>query len=371
MADLGHVAIVRGGSGTIAEWRRQHPLDRLDLRKADLVGLNLAQTNLEGAQLGRANLSSANLSRANLALANLNWTKVNDANLRRASLTGADLHRANLAGADLRGANLSGTKFVRADMRDAELSEAILGLTAFADCDLSQVHGLSSVRHLGPSSIGVDTVVRTIEGAESHLRPSQRDFFESAGVPGTLLSYLAERLGAQPIHFFSCFISYGDQDESFADRLYRDLTKHGLRCWKYDEDALVGRGVWANIDRAIAVHEKALVICSQSSLQRPGVQREIERALQREDELTSRQAAQPDAKIDTEVLFPARLDDYVLKGWEHPRKADVIAKHIGDFRGWDEDDANYQRGLEQLLRALDPRSKLGLSKGDLRQLGND
>ena len=39
----------------------------------------------------------------------------------------------------------------------------------------------------------------------------------------------------------------------------------------------------------------------------------------------------------------------------------MIKKHIGDFRGW-KDKAKYEEAFSQLLRALDPRSKLGLSK---------
>ncbi len=393
MANPEHVEIVKRGAPAIARWQRQHPRERLDLSAADLSGAHLSGADLKRADLREADLRRADLSRADLSKAflvearlrgaylskaklrgaTLGWANLKgaglvEADLSSANLTEADLRWAKLIGADLSRAVLRGVDLMWADLHGADLSRAECGITAFARCDLSQVRGLETVDHQAPSSIGVDTLALTLQGAGGQFTREQRTFFENAGVPKTLLDYLPSLLESHPIQFFSCFISYGTPDEKFADRLYRDLKERGISCWKYDEDALVGRGVWANIDRAIAAHEKAVVICSESSLQRPGVQREIERALQREDELTSRQAAQPDVKIDTDVLFPVRLDDYVLEGWEHPRKADVIAKHMGDFRGWDKDDANYKRGLEQLLRALDPHSKLGLSKGDLREL---
>ena len=64
-----------------------------------------------------------------------------------------------------------------------------------------------------------------------------------------------------------------------------------------------------------------MVICSQHSLQSPAVIREIERALQKED------------REHRNVLFPVRIDDYLFDEWDHPRKADVVSKVIGDFRG--------------------------------------
>lgn len=97
----------------------------------------------------------------------------------------------------------------------------------------------------------------------------------------------------------------------------------------------------------------------ETSLQRPAVQREIERALQKEEQLKRQQTERGDPDMDTDVLVPVRLDDYVLDEWDHSRAAEVRKKNIGDFCGWDKDDANYQRGMEQLLRALDPRSRPG------------
>ncbi|MFZ0964599.1 MAG: hypothetical protein WAO35_27390 [Terriglobia bacterium] len=51
------------------------------------------------------------------------------------------------------------------------------------------------------------------------------------------------------------------------------------------------------------------------------------------------------------VLFPIRIDDYLFDEWEHPRKAGVVSKVIGDFRG-----ANvlaaYSKAFPRFLEAL-------------------
>ena len=77
----------------------------------------------------------------------------------------------------------------------------------------------------------------------------------------------------------------------------------------------------------------------------PAVLQEIERALLNEDEHAI--AGKPRG-----VLFPIMLDDHLFKTWQHPRKADLLAKHVGDFRQW-KDPAAYQTALKRLIRDLE------------------
>ncbi|MCH8087271.1 MAG: toll/interleukin-1 receptor domain-containing protein, partial [Chloroflexi bacterium] len=287
----------------------------------------LSETVLRGADLIDAALTGADLRGANLSGANLTG-----ANLSGAELSGVDLITANLTGADLSEANLRDARFER---------------TAVGDCDLSGCQGLEKVLHAGPSSIGTDTLARTLRGAGGVAFTSeQMSFFTGAGVSQTLLEYLPSLVQANPLQFYSCFISFGSKDAGFAEWLYQGLTERGVRCWKFDESAVMGRGVWANIDRAIHVYDKLIVVCSKDSLGRAPVLREIERALQKEDQLRGQGASDPD------VLFPIRLDSYVIDEWEHERKADVVAKVIGDFR----DPAQYEQELGRLIEALSPRA---------------
>lgn len=229
----------------------------------------------------------------------------------------------------------------------------------FADCDLAGVKGLGTIRHKRRSFITVDTLARTLESLSGRFPDEHLQFFEGAGIPRTLLEYLPSILEAEPIQFFSCFISYADADQEFASRLDNELRDCGIRCWKYDVDALIGRGVWDNIDAAISLHEKAIVVCSRESLSRPGVLREIERALQREDSL--RRDAAGNSNIDCDVLVPITLDDFIFAGWSHPRRADVLAKHVGTFKDWTSPRV-LSESLKRLLVSLDPKSQLGVGQ---------
>jgi hypothetical protein len=46
-----------------------------------------------------------------------------------------------------------------------------------------------------------------------------------------------------------------------------------------------------------------------------------------------------------------RIDDYLFAEWEHPRKADVVSKVIGDFTGSD-NLAAYAKAFPRFLGAL-------------------
>src|SRR5437763_372446 len=93
------------------------------------------------------------------------------------NLSGANLVNADLSGTHLRGANLSG-----ADLSDANLTEARVGWTVFGDVDLSIVKGLETLRHQGPSTIGIDTIYR------SHGNFPEA-FLKCAGVDDTFITY--------------------------------------------------------------------------------------------------------------------------------------------------------------------------------------
>ena len=103
-------------------------------------------------------------------------------------LRGADLVEAHLSGADLVGAHLSaavlgGALLIGADLRGADLRGAGCGRTVFGDVDLSEVKGLEAVQHSAPSTVGVDTLVR------SRGRIPEA-FLRGCGVPATWIEFL-------------------------------------------------------------------------------------------------------------------------------------------------------------------------------------
>lgn len=332
------------------------PHERPDLRSADLDGAELSAANLEGVTLVDAKLRAANLVGARLNCANLGNAKLGKAVLRQADLTNADLVRSNLSEADLTEATLTGAnlrranltagnlmtaKLVGANLSRARLGKAVLanaevGWTTFGDTDLTEVIGLRLVRHVGPSTIGVDTLYRTRGADADH-------FLLAAGVPDGLLRYIRS-LPSEALQFHSCFVSFAEPDDEFSRTLSDDLRAASVRCWRWKEDAKWGASLIGSIDEAIQTYDKLVVVCSLHSLQSPAVLREIERALQKEDQLARR-----GTRMD--VLFPIRVDDYVFDSWVHPRRADVVAKNVGDFRQWRIRD-EYQRAVQRLVLDL-------------------
>jgi len=311
MANPEHLKILKQGVNAWTKWRVENPgvipdLSNASIVRADLSGAGLTDANLSGAGLMEANLSGAGLIEANLR--------------------GAILIGANLKGAGLMEANLIG-----AFLDNSDFTQTFVGGTVFGDNDLSTVKGLETVRHLGPSTIGIDTIYKS----KGNIPEA---FLRGAGVPEDFIVYMKSLVG-KVIDFYSCFISYSTQDDDFAQRLYADLQAKNVRCYKFDRDAKWGEPVWGEIDTAIRHYDKLVVICSQHSLQSPPVIREIERALQKED------------REHRNVLFPIRIDDYLFDEWDHPRKADVVSKVIGDFRGW-ENQATYAEAFPRFLDAL-------------------
>ena len=225
--------LLKGGVEGIREWNQRRRADEAipHLLGADLLGADLSVANLSGADLSNANLFGANLVNANLFGANLVNADLLGANLSNADLLGANLSNADLSNADLSNADLSGAKLLGADLLGADLSVANLsgadlgesqcGRTIFADVDLSEVRGLDPIKHLGPSTVGIDTLFR------SHGKIPEA-FLRGCGAPETLIAYLPSIMGAmQPIQFYSCFISYSSKDQSSPSVYTRTFKGRG------------------------------------------------------------------------------------------------------------------------------------------------
>jgi TIR domain/Pentapeptide repeats (8 copies) len=245
------------------------------------------------------------------------------ANLGEVNLIGANLSEADLRWASFIRANLSEADFIGTNLGDADLSNATTESTSFSNIDLSQAKGLGLVIHSGPSSIGVDTLTQTLRGSGGRFTPEQVEFFVNAGVPYTLLDYLPGLLETDPLQFYKCFISYSTQDEAFAELLNQGLDEAGVKTWKWNMDAVPGRDLRENIDRAIKNYDKMILACSVNSLNSGPVEREIERALQKEGRLKAAKAERDKEAlgngieplyVDTDVLVPITIDDTISSG---------------------------------------------------------
>lgn len=389
MANKEHITILNQGVRDWNQWREDNPtitpnltwanlkamnlqgknLSRANLCEADLGNMNLSGANLVEANLSEAKLVGTNLTNANLSHANLAIASLNKANLRGAKLigaklirailmdadlTGSDLRTASLIGADLsrayfNAANLSKAEFSKATLVGANLSSADLsgvnfsgaefGWTKLSDNDLSVVKGLVSASHIGPSSIGIDTLYKS-GGKIPEV------FLRDCGVPESFISYLPSLLAStQPLQFYSCFISYSHNDEEFAKRLHSRMRDERLRVWFAPEDIKGGEKLYEQIEKAIRYHDKLLVVLSEHSLQSEWVITEIRDA--RKDEVERRRRK----------LFPIRLVDMeALKRWKcfdadvgKDLAIELREYFIPDFSNWKDHDS-FEAAFKKLLK---------------------
>jgi hypothetical protein len=288
MADESHLSLLKQG---VEAWNRSRKQDlsiEPDLRNANLRGADLSEANLkkanlrnaklrdaklrganlDGAQLHRAllhraDLSLASLWSADLSEANLRSANLSQANLLWASLSQADLDKANLSGAGLRCADLSETNLKGANLWRADLGFAIfervtIGFTNFGGVDLSTCNGLDLVEHSGPSTLGVDSIIRS----KGQIPEA---FLRGVGLPDEWIDYIPSLVG-DGIQFFSCFISYSSLDKPFAVRLHDALQSKGIRCWLDEKQLLPGHDMSRELERGIYLWDKVLLCASKNSL---------------------------------------------------------------------------------------------------------
>jgi uncharacterized protein YjbI with pentapeptide repeats len=297
-----------------------------DLRDANLNGANMTGSNLRGTRLNSVNMSQANMSRAYISS-----SRLNNANLYGADLRGADLSNSILKGANLVGANLTG-----ANLEGADLTNAIVGATSFGNVDLSNVKGLESLMHIGSSTVGIDTVYMS-KGKIPVL------FLRNAGVPRHLIDYV-EQFADQDKKYSSCLISYSQENEEFALKMYEDLQDHGIRCWvvnekfkKRDRNQDVMKG-------AVNLHDKLVLVLSEDSITKEWAENEYNHAIEKE------------MTCEKTTLVPVSLDDAVQYAWQPWAIKMRRSRFIADFSEWQDIDS-YQKILRYLLDELSIEGK--------------
>lgn len=189
-------------------WKTRPKNRKPDLSGADLTGWPLcANTGEDGEiDLGRKPIG-IDLSHANLVGAKLDEAVLSFSNLTNANLTGASLRKAFLDQSDL----------TRSTLTQTDLTRSFMVRTSLVAVDLSLTQGLDTVRHAGPSSIGIDTIYLS-KGNISEL------FLRGAGVPENFIEIM-RALTDRAIDYYSCFISYSSKDEALAERLHAGLCK--------------------------------------------------------------------------------------------------------------------------------------------------
>jgi TIR domain/Pentapeptide repeats (8 copies) len=368
MANPEHLAILEKGVDTWNRWREKEcrlrsvaelpsddisltPLERASLGTfhRELVAMlccdevDLSGACLSGAKLSRANLCQANLSEADLRWADLAYTNLVKANLIHSNLRSADLGGANLLSATLRSADLHAANLVSANFQDADLtgaimSRAVVGFSVFSNTDLTAVEGLDLCHHYGPSTIDPYTVVRFPNVPLAFLR--------GCGLSDSLIDYLPSLL-KQSIQFYSCFISYSTSDQDFANRLHADLQNHSVRCWFAPHDVRGGRKLHDQVDEAIRIYDRLLLILSGHSMNSEWVKTEIAHARKKE------------LKEGRHVLFPISVVPFAsIREWKcsdadtgKDSAREIREYFIPDFSRWKDHDC-YQQAFQRLLNDL-------------------
>jgi uncharacterized protein YjbI with pentapeptide repeats len=361
MPNPAHVNVVSRGSQAIEEWKKFTKEESLSLRNAVFCEINLSKADLSKADLSEAEVHFCDLSWSNLFEANLAGIKISKTNLQAANLSNASLPSGHLSDtcldeASLAATDLSACRFDYCSLRNTNLSHADLLLTefnssqfwktdfsnatmrgcVFVDIDMSTCVGLKTVEYDRSNSIDFATMVRSYRGAANSFTPELKSFFIGSGIPEDLLDEMRKYF-AKP-SFCKCFISYGEPDLSFAEKLVKVLRERGVPAWLYHADYTPGERTWKEIGEARREAEKIIVLCSARSLIRDGFLKEIEQQI---DE-------------DPEKIIPISLDDlwrqngFLIRRGRNDLKPFLADRNYIDFS----DESRSMESLEKLLKAM-------------------
>jgi hypothetical protein len=334
MARDEHLAFLMQGAGAWNKWRAENPnlqpdLSGSDLRRVDLIDAVLRRVNFAGADLRGQNFVDCNLQGVNLNSANLAR-----ADLSCACVTDSDLSDARCRKVCFESANLGWSTFSNTDFDGAEFA-----YTSFCNVDLSTAR-LQRAKHLGPSTVGTDTVVRTALGIQfgSEAQETVERFFRDCGLDDQDIENFQRHVKSSP-RYRSAFICYARKDQEFVETLYARLKSAGVRCWIDVEQRVIGAMLEGHLREAVRDHDRVILCCSEwALLHSKWVKRELRHAFKRERE------------TGAFVILPLDLDGYVGR-----RRSD-IAKEISerdciDFTGW-RDSGAFEAGLATLMSAL-------------------
>jgi hypothetical protein len=129
--------------------------------------------------------------------------------------------------------------------------------------------------------------------------------------------------------------------------LYSRMRDEKLRVWFAPEDIKGGEKLYEQIEQAIQMHDRLLIILSEESMQSEWVLSEIQRARKAE------------IRENRRKLFPISIVDFrAIQNWERfdadsgmDIAKEVRSYFIPDFSNWKDHDA-FEQGFARLLKDL-------------------
>ena len=346
-------ADLRNGNFGGARLRQAHlsrcNLNRANFADAQAAGASFLRSNLRGGNLNNADLRGADFSHCDLGFATLAGANLGGADLTEADLTMADLTGANLSGARLNAACLDVANLTGCDLRHASLvrtrldrtllADGIVDLTLFADCDLSSALGLATLRHDGPSIVGVDTLARSGGGIAA-------EFLRAAGVPPEFIPGPGALCRPEQPHRRILLIG-STLDDTILAWLEAELRRRGLQCWSLlaDAEAVSRSPVFPPLSR-LRNFDRVALLCSRDALESPACWRLYREIMQRQAHSAARRV----------YVAALALDDCL----ENDR--DQLYRQLQDgptarLRPRKDRKAGYRRDLPGVLAALTAEAK--------------
>lgn len=312
--------------------------NEIQASSSDFIGAYGANFSSEQSDFSNACFRDSFLNNVLLNGSNFDHADFNAAMILDSFLNKAIFSESNLQGSTLSSCQLEGTKFYG----------AMLANTSLSNLDLTSLTG-SSVKHLGPSFIDHLSVSKTVSQTPIHPLdydplPELKKFLVASGIPPVVALYSIDAnrtlLPQQMVQLMrSTFISYGSPDEEFAERLNKDLLENGVTTFYFPMDAPFGEKLHSTM-RRVDQYDRIILICSRLSLDRNGVQYELEKTIDRE----ARDGGHS-------YLIPIALDSFIFDEWQ-PEKSylrqEILSRVVADFR----DPDKYTTQLTRLLRAL-------------------
>jgi len=150
MANPIHVDLVKKGTKSINEWRKDNPNQTLELSGEKISHIDLQNANLSPICLSKATLYFVNLFEADLAKSDLTNITIGssvlfavnffEANLSNATILDSSFNESNLNNANISKSNISSSTFIKANFSGVNLIAAINFENNFTFADFSNAN---------------------------------------------------------------------------------------------------------------------------------------------------------------------------------------------------------------------------------------